>query len=254
MYRIAICDDNPEYVDFLEEKIKSSKKYTDEMSISKYYSGTSFVESLDMTFNLVILDMQMENIDGLDAAFELRKHSEDTVIVFCTGEISPKPEHFNVNPFRYLLKSYSDDRLSQEIELALDKMISYQKDYFISIVSDGKFEKISIDGILYVSRTKRGTLFNIYDYKTKEKYEIKCNQKLPEIYEALKDYCFEYGHNSYIINFSSVIRVSKEIIELKDGTVLNLSRSKRDIFVNRFAKYAGKNFKRGMRWVLLFQV
>ena len=51
-------------------------------SICKYYSGEEFIGDLELEFDLVFLDMQMGEIDGITAAIKFRKRNQDAVLVF----------------------------------------------------------------------------------------------------------------------------------------------------------------------------
>ena len=106
MYRIALCDDDMEYMQYLENKIKIILKDSEQYLICKYLSGEEFLNDLDNSFDLVVLDMQMGKIDGITAALKFRKQNQEAVLVFCTGVQLPKPEFFDVQPFRPLINDF----------------------------------------------------------------------------------------------------------------------------------------------------
>ena len=60
----------------------------------------------------------------------------------------------------------------------------------------------------------------------------------------LKEQFFEYAHNSYIVNFKSIIGIRNDVITLEDLTSLNISRSKKNVFHSRFAEYIGEKYRR----------
>ncbi len=244
MYRIAICDDDTLYTDYLEHKIKEVLDFSEKYTIYKYYSGEEFVEALDLEFDLVFLDMQMGKIDGITAALKLRKQNQDAVLVFCTGVQLPKPEFFDVQPFRYLMKNYAESKINEELKNIIAKMIENKKEIYIIIRNDGKMSKISIDDITYISNLKRGCCIHIFSKKNNQCYEIVSNKKLIDTYEELKKQSFEYAHNSYIVKFRAIIGIKNDIITLEDLTTLNISRSKKNVFHSRFADYLGGKYKR----------
>ena len=244
MYRIAICDDDVKYVDYLEMMIHKVMDCSEKYVTYKYYSGEEFLENLDLEFDLVFLDMQMGEIDGITAALNFRKRDQEAVLVFCTGVQLPKPDFFDVQPFRYLMKSYSEQKLNREIKNIIDKMIDNRKEEFIVICSDGKMNKIRINDIMYISNIKRGCCLHIFSKKNSQCYEMISNKKLLETYEELRSHYFEYAHNSYIVNFRAIIGIKNDIITLEDLTSLNISRSKKNVFHSRFADYLGGKYKR----------
>lgn len=247
MYRIAICDDDAEYIEYLEHKIKDVIDFSERYSICKYYSGEEFIEGLDLEFDLVFLDMQMGKVDGITAALKFRKKNKNAVLVFCTGVQLPKPEFFDVQPFRYLMKNYTENKINEELRNIIDKMVENKREIFIIARSDGKMNKIYINDITYISNLKRGSCIHIFLKENNQCYEIISNKKLIDTYEELKNQSFEYAHNSYIVNFRAIIGIRNEIITLEDLTTLNISRSKKNVFHSRFANYLGEKYKRNRK-------
>ena len=224
MYRIAICDDDIAYTEYLEKKIKEVLGKSERSSICKYYSGEEFIDDLELEFDLVFLDMQMGEIDGITAAIKFRKRNQDAVLVFCTGIQLPQPEFFDVQPFRYLMKNYTENKMDEELKNIINKMIENKKEVYIVV--------------------RRGCCIHIFSKKDNQCYEFASNKKLIDTYEELKNQSFEYAHNSYIVNFKAIIGIKNDVITLEDLTTLNISRSKRKIFHSRFADYLGGKYKR----------
>ena len=95
------------------------------------------------------------------------------------------------------------------------------------------FVRLYPNDILYIENWKHGSVIHIkkdrIDYPFENKLTTKL--KLAELYRELKEYGFEFAHNSYIVNLKYVIKmVSKGVIKLIDGTELNVSRSKLETF------------------------
>lgn len=244
MHRIAICDDDPKYVDYLEVIIKENPNYSENFLILKYFSGEEFLQNLNLEFDLVFLDMQMGKIDGITAAFNFRKLDQEAVLVFCTGVQLPKPEFFDVQPFRYLMKTYPEQKLYQEVEIIIEKMLENKKEDYIIVFSDGKMNKILVNDIMYISNLKRGCCIHTFSKKNGQCYEIISNKKLIDTYEEINSKYFEYAHNSYIVNFKAIIAIKHDVITLEDLTTLNISRSRKAVFHSKFAEYLGGKYKR----------
>lgn len=247
MYKIAICDDNKKYVDFLEQIICQVSEKPQDNIIYKFYSGEEFLENPASSFDLLFLDMKMEKVDGMAAALKYRESDQDGILVFCSGIQMLKPEFFDVHPFRYLMKSYSREKLIYEIRLILEKMIENKKETFLIVCSDGRMNKVPVRDILYISNRKHGSNIHTFSKQTQKSEEFICNRKLKEIYEELKNQYFEYAHNSYIVNFQAVVGLKNNTIQLEDSTVLNISRSKKERFHKRFSQYLGQKYRRNRR-------
>ena len=78
------------------------------------------------------------------------------------------------------------------------------------------------------------------------KYEfenhIRSKKRLPEMYAMLKNFGFEYAHNSYIVNLNHIKRKTTKELELSDGTVLSIARSKEKELRAAFAKYKAQKY------------
>ena len=108
MIRIAVCDDE---VIFAEKVKKIVDKYCTKrqipFQIDLYQSGKEFIADhvKMMEYHIVFLDINMEEIDGLEAARELRKLCRETYVIFVTAFINYTLEGYKVDAIRYLLKT-----------------------------------------------------------------------------------------------------------------------------------------------------
>ena len=80
MYKIAICDDDKKYVDFLEQIICQVSEKPQDNIIYKFYSGEEFLENPASSFDLLFLDMKMEKVDGMAAALKYRESDQDGIL------------------------------------------------------------------------------------------------------------------------------------------------------------------------------
>ena len=215
MYFIAICDDEDNYIKYIKKMLLKSGLESEETVFYEYNSGEDFINSLEgcEKIDLLILDMQMKKLDGNATAKLFRNQFPSSVIVFCSGVCLPTVESFETTPFRYLLKEYN------AVQLRLDE-------------------------ILYISIARNGS--NIYVNPKIIKYEFEnhltSKKKLLELYLLLKDCGFEYAHNSYIVNLNHIKRKTIKELELSDGTVLSIARSKEKALRVAFAKYKAKKY------------
>lgn len=103
--------------------------------------------------------------------------------------------------------------------------------------------KIKLDCILYISIAKRGSKIHIYDFDLPFEHNgvLLSDKKVCELFEELSNSGFAYAHNSYIVNLQYVKIRNREEIELINGEVLSIARSKLPEFRKRVEEYLGKN-------------
>lgn len=92
--------------------------------------------------------------------------------------------------------------------------------------------------ILFISRNKQKSKVHVVEEAIHYGFEknISCKMNLDEMYEMLKDYGFEYAHNSYLVNLKYVTRKTTTELELIDGTQLAIARSKENSFTDALVR------------------
>ena len=92
--------------------------------------------------------------------------------------------------------------------------------------------------ILFISRYKQKSKIHVVEEAIHYGFEknISCKMNLDEMYEILKDYGFEYAHNSYLVNLKYVTRKTSTELELIDGTHLSISRAKENSFTDALVR------------------
>lgn len=229
MYNIAICDDDREFIEFVKG-IMRELNFANNINLYEYLSGEQFLFDIDNghDLDLIILDIQMKEIGGNEVAVELRKRFKNVVLVFCSGVYKPSPENIKVAPFRFLLKEYSKEKMLEEFS-EIFEYLKNKKDEPAILCYDKKYTiKVNISEIIYASIARRGTEIHTYDKDggTNNKRIYFCKQSLQKLYEILKKYNFAYAHNSYVVNLRYICKRSNEEIQMSNGEILSVSRSK----------------------------
>ena len=238
MYKIAICDDDKRYRKIIKEIVENENSLPkDEIKFYEYESGDKLLENTDILHELVFIDIRMPGIDGNQTALKLRNYNKDAVLIFCSSYFEPTVDSINFGqPFRYIMKDLHNISLCQEISSIMAEVKRrFQNDYAVTVTSAGKVTRIHVENILYVSRAKRGC--EIYVAKLEEKDVISCRESLDELCEQLKGQGFAQAHHSYIVNLGKVEGLEKNVLCLKCGVELNVSRAKKDEFTDALFKY-----------------
>lgn len=245
MYRIAICDDDEKYIDYLEELFKKRLLLnSDETAFYRYNSGESLVNDLNnnIPFNLLILDMQLKSLSGDDTAKLFREKYPDALLVFCSGALMPSVKSFEVNAYRYLLKKYDIDQMTKELVAVVSEMRRRADIPAIKVIYKNDVQEVPLDSILYVSIRKHGCCIHVRKTDDKTVNIVLCNKRINEVFDEVEKYDFAYAHNSYFINLKFVRETRKHNVELVDGTILPIARSKEKNFREMFVNYLGKKY------------
>lgn len=104
--RIAICDDEKTYIEKLKNGINSLQTHENEFEFSEFESGESFIEQFSKDkYDLVILDIEMKDLNGLQTAEFLRQIDKNVILIFMTSFDKFVYQGYEVKAFRYILKN-----------------------------------------------------------------------------------------------------------------------------------------------------
>ena len=108
MFTIAICDDERHFRKRIHDILIEYMNENDILyEIDEFESGKDFI-SLGINlakYDIVFLDVNMDELDGMETAQKIRKVSNDVFIVFVTAFITCAPQGYSVGAIRYILKN-----------------------------------------------------------------------------------------------------------------------------------------------------
>lgn len=237
MFYIAICDDE-EY--FCERERQLILKYMTKKAynckIDMFHSGKEILKLKESVsqYDMIFLDINMEEIDGIETAKEIRKVAKDVYIVFITAFITYALEGYKVDAVRYLLKD--DDCLEKAINECMETILrkmDYEEHKMIFKFQEGKKE-ICLEDVIYIESNLHKLIFHMVG-KDAVKYTMYA--KLDEMNELLQGTGFCRIHKSYLVNFKYVESVERYKAELLDGRSLGISKARYLDTRNEFVCY-----------------
>ena len=173
--KIAICDDDLVLNRKLHQFIFETYHDID-LRIDEYRSGEEFLQKIStskLTYDLLLLDIEMDKVNGITVAKELKQLSPKTFVVFITSHDEFATVGYEVSAFRYLIKPINKNKLIEAIEAAKEELLSIKSISFQN--KDGEYI-IPLNDILYfeaqnqevlVSTTEQQLLHrgNLNDYE-----------------------------------------------------------------------------------------
>lgn len=229
---VAICDDEAVQVELLE-------KYTDDwakdnnkkINIEKFYSGDAFnfKWSSDKNWDILLLDIEMPGINGIELAKKIREEDSDLNIIFITAIPDYIGEGYDVSAINYLIKPVKEKKLYQCLDRALEKIPHEEK--YILIEVEGELVKIRESDILYIESFSHNIEVNTLDSKHITRKNI------GKIEKELDKTLFARSHRSYLVSLLHTKSISKDEIELDSGDKVPLSRRRYKDFNMNFIRY-----------------
>lgn len=219
--RIAICDDNPSDSAYVEKLLR---QWADARSLpiicECFSSAESFLFRYDEApgFDLLLLDVEMGKMDGVELARSIRRKNELVQIVFITGYSDYISEGYEVEALHYLMKPLRPEKLFEVLDRAWEKL---QKNaQYLNLECSEGFVRLPFYEIRYLDVRQ-----NYVTLHARQDYTIK--RPLREFEAQLDDRFFRVGR-SLILNLECIRRVTRQEVCLLDGTVLPLPRGAYD--------------------------
>lgn len=220
--KIAICDDEQQQIEYLTSLVSAWGKANHHTCvIGSFPSAEAFLFSYedDSSYDILLLDVEMKNISGIDLAKRLRKDNISAEIVFVTSHFEFAGEGYEVDALHYLIKPVSKEKLDQVLTKAADKR--FVQPASVVINSDGETVRLYEKDILYIE----SFLHYISVHTTDKEYKIK---ESISAFEAKLSEDFFRTHRSYLVNLQQIIRISRSSVTISDKTELPLARGKYD--------------------------
>lgn len=163
--------------------------------------------------DIVFLDVEMPEVNGIDCAKKIMDINPKTKIIFVTAHGEYMSEAFELYAFDYLVKPFKLERIHQTIERiktveAIDetklitKIVKHEKGLEKLIIKNKEgMSFIDINSIIIIQRENRSTVI----YTTDESYST--SEGLGELEDRLDKTQFFRSHKSYIVNLSRIDKI-----------------------------------------------
>lgn len=213
--KIAVCDDEEQYTDMLVKHIELyGGEVGTEFYITVYNSGRKLIDDIktdSKMYDIVFLDVEMPEINGLKIAEAIRQMSEDIVLFFVTGHEQYAREAYQVEALGYIVKPVAYNELKKLLRRAVI-MVKYEHDNrksgknYIEVPVSGDKRIIDVRTIKYIEKNRNQCILHFSDS------ELKCYESLKKMYSRLDNELFVYSHQGYIVNFDEIKEVKENVI------------------------------------------
>lgn len=224
MFRIAVCDDEAYFRNCEEKLIREYMgKWGYVCQVDLYASGKELLDKADAEFlyDILFLDISMEELDGLQTAERIRKLSETVCIVFVTAYITYALEGYKVGAVRYLLKE--EDSLESSLKECLDTIMERlnKEEAMCEFEFQGGKKRMKADAVLYVESRLHKVHFYVAEDGVKEysRYD-----RLDEVEKELRQYGFCRVHQSFLVNMKHAKSVERYKVTLENGAEVSISK------------------------------
>lgn len=231
--RIAICEDNREHTEILEEMINRwAKKEDKQVVIGCYRSAEQFLFCMkdEPHYDLAFLDIQMAKINGLQLAKMIREEDRLIFLVFTTALKNYAPKGYEVSAFRYLIKPLQEEEVFQTLTKT-SRMMEERKRDAVIVTQGDESRRIFKDDIYYIEVDNHHIILHL------KEETIRFKAKLKEFETQFMEPQFCKCHRSYIVNLKYSGRISREGVEIDGNGTLPISKSRWDALNHCYMEY-----------------
>ena len=230
MITIAIVEDDNEYRQQYREYLgKMEEQLGESFQIREFTDGDGIIESYKADFDIILMDIEMSFVNGMEAAEEIRKLDHEVVIIFITNMPQYVMDGYKVQAFDYILKPITYFAFSKTIMQAMERMAARNRQYTTIPIKNG-IQRIDIRELIYVEVRDHDLIY----YTTNESYVTRGSMREAE--DLLKDYHFFRCNKCYLINLAYVERVQNNDV-LLGKYVVAVTRPKRKQLMDAINNY-----------------
>ncbi len=216
---LAICDDSPadtKYLTDLAALWAAEKGHI--LTVMSFPSAESFLfrHDGDRSFDILLLDIEMGKMNGIDLAQNIRQTDSELKLVFITGYPEFIARGYDVSALHYLIKPATREKLFPVLDRAVAALSRPAR--FLPIRTEGGNFRLDLSGIAYAEAFSH----SIHISASEGEFEV--SKPLSEL-EAELGPGFVRCHRSYLVGLDHIARLSKTEVYLDSGKVIPLSRS-----------------------------
>ena len=225
MLQIAVCDDEPVSLQKIESETKQCLNQQNIFPIlSSFTDGAQLLFALDdgACFDLLLLDIEMPEISGMELARQIHQKLPDALIIFVTAHFKYAVDAYELDIFRYIPKNQLSVRLAHAITDAAAVLETQQAQSYL-ISNQNRMERIPLKNILYISRDGKNGVFHI---RGQAEPVIRQRMPLSESYAKLPKDEFVFIDRGCIVNLRHVSSILHADCILTDSSRLPVAQSR----------------------------
>lgn len=215
--KIAVCDDSREDRGALRALLKACSY---DFEIKEYGSGKELYADMGYVRECVIvfLDINMEGMDGLEAAGSIKAECPKVHIVLVTAYVNYALDGYKVKASRFLLKDDLEQTLPECVDDILREIRQEEQVVEFSFVEGDV--RLKVDDLIYIETSRHKNVF----YTVGRMYSI--YKKMDELEEDLKGMDFVRIHQSFLINMRYIEKISSYVMILTTGKKISVPKSR----------------------------
>lgn len=235
MIRIGVVDDQMESRNLLQSYLaRYEHEQGTQFSVEEFTDGSELTAAYRPRFDIIFLDVQMENLDGFATARMIREVDPAVILIFVTNMAQFAIKGYEVDALSYLLKPVPYFAFSQELKRSLERLDRARDDHIVLSVG-GEVTRVNLADVVYIESIKHRLVFHTRDGK------LSMIGTLKEMSAQLEGRGFCRSNSYLLVNLRYVEGFNDGESRLTGGIVLPVSRARKKLFLEALTGYFGGN-------------
>ena len=232
MIRVAIVEDEAEIREQLMGYVQRyTRQYGTAFEVKTFADGLEILEDYRPAYDLILLDVEMKHLDGMETARRIRELDPDVMLVFITNMAQYAIKGYAVGALDYVLKPVPYFAFSQQLQ-KVEAQLRRRTRHYLAVPVEGGLRRLDTSRIYYIE--SEGHRVHFYT----EEGDFVAPGALKALEEKLADRPFARCNSGYLVNLAQVRAVQQNTVEVGPYE-LQVSRPKRKSFLAALTDYIG---------------
>lgn len=230
MINIAICDDDRAVTESIEKLLyEIAAESNVAIRCESFYGGAALAEVISEQhsyFDLIYLDIEMNDMDGIHTALLLRDLALPMLIVYVSAHEEYLKELFRTEPFRFLSKPIEKVEFREVFDSAC-RRIQSRAGYY-SFTYKKAIHKVPFNHIAYFESRGRRIYIHMAGPTAEDQYEEVFYGKMNDVEKQIASVNSRFLriHQSFLVNFDHVRVIGFSSVIMMDGQTLQVSEER----------------------------
>ena len=226
MYRIAVVEDEQQYRDEVCQYIEQyATEHQLKFDVTTYTDGQEIVDDVQKHYDIIFFDIEMTQLNGMDAAKVIRERDVNVVMVFITNMAQYAIEGYEVGALDFVLKPIDYYGFSFRLQ-------KKQGNLEFAINTPGGIKKLNSNDIYYIEIENRFLVYHTAEGDFSQRGTLQSAE------EMFQNYHFVKCNHWYLVNLKYVTEIEENIVHVA-GSRLEISRRNRAHFLKEVTEYIG---------------